>query len=49
MGVWGSFIRECVDGSSRSISVVNFKGFRFSKEYKMFGGKEGLERNFLCN
>ena len=39
MCIWGKihFIGKCVDISSRSISTVNFKGFRFSKVYKMFG------------
>ena len=34
------FIGWCVEISLRSISIVDFKGFRFSKLYKRFGVKK---------
>ena len=39
------FIGGCVDVSLWSISIVYFKSFRFSKEFKRFGLKKKL-RNF---
>ena len=42
MCVWGdiNFIRGYVDFYSRSTSMVDFKGFRFSKVYKRFRVKK---------